>query len=145
RGPLPPPLSTGGRTMRRTALTLLLLGALAGGARASDRIGAFALVDKVVFEPDARAPRRVQVWGTFTLVKDTKGRSYTAPPRGYLYYSAEPGKEVLSRREWADFRKVAGTGEVVGFGRSSQRARIGNLRKPDQNPDSPDPYPLNFG
>src|SRR5262245_40679557 len=42
--------------------------------RASDPIGIYAFVDKVVFEPNADKPERIQVWGGFALAE---GYGYT--------------------------------------------------------------------
>ncbi|HWN99480.1 MAG TPA: hypothetical protein VNS63_09445, partial [Blastocatellia bacterium] len=33
----------------------------------SDWTGVYARVDKVVFEPNAGAPERIQIWGAFAL------------------------------------------------------------------------------
>jgi hypothetical protein len=134
--------------MKRTVLTLLVLGLLVGVARASDRIAGFATIDKVVLERGKKdRPTAVQLWGTFTLLKDPDARSYGAPVRGYLRYSIIAGKESACLREWADLEKLAGTGSVVGFGRSSTVAALGKVRAPNTDPAAaePTPYPLNFG
>src|SRR5690348_11922278 len=102
--------------MRRTLLlTAAALLALAGAARASDPVGIYGLVEKVVLEPDDTKPERAQVWGAFRLAKGG-GDTYTEPAYGYLYYSAADGKQDQCRREWADLKRVAGTGQVVAFG-----------------------------
>src|SRR5262245_22795265 len=117
----------------------------AGPAWASDRIGGFAVIDKVILEGEERAPKRVQLWGAFTLAEDVDGRSYSAPAWGYLYYAAPAGKEAACLREWRDFERAAGTGEVIGFGVSRRLAEMGKLRKPADKVENPDSYPLNFG
>ena len=38
------------------------------------------------------------------------------PERGYLYFVADKDKEAVSRREWADLKRVAGTGQCVALG-----------------------------
>jgi hypothetical protein len=131
--------------MKRIVLTLLCLGLLVGIARASDRIGAYATIDKVVIDASKGGAPTVRLWGTFTLARDANGRSYSTPARGCLYYSAIPGKEGACRREWADLEKLAGTGQVVGFGRSSTVDVLGKVRAADARPADPTPYPLNFG
>src|SRR5690348_2745074 len=78
-------------------------------ARASDPVGAYALIDKVVLEPNADAPTRIQVWGAFTFATEGSGDTYAAPVRGYLYYHAVKGKEDTCRNEWKDMKKIAGT------------------------------------
>src|SRR6516162_4868387 len=108
--------------MKRTACivctTLLLVSGWKAPARASDAIGIYALIDKVVLEPNAEAPTRIQVWGAFTFAKEAGGNSYAAPVRGYLYYRVVEGKEDVCRKEWADMKKVDGSGEVIGMGSS---------------------------
>jgi hypothetical protein len=132
--------------MRRTTWAAALLGLLAGGAAtASDRIGGFGIIDKVVLEPDTKAPTRAQVWGTFTVASDANGRSYTAPAYGYLYVSAPAGQEETCRKEWKDFQRYAGTGDVVGFGRSSTIADTVRVRAASDRPNKADTYPVNFG
>src|SRR4029434_2120816 len=55
-------------------------------ARASDPIGVFAKIDKVVLEPNDTAPERIQLWGSFCLADDKDRDSYLAPQKGYLFY-----------------------------------------------------------
>jgi hypothetical protein len=111
-------------------------------AWASDPVGIFALVEKVVPEPNAQAPERVQVWGVFEL-PGRDGESYTSPARGYLYFGLTPGQEQTCRREWADLQRIAGTGQCVGFG-SRYRVKAA-LRKADEKPSAPDAYPVEMG
>ena len=51
----------------KTALAVLVLFA-AGDLIASGPVGIYAMVDKVVFEPNDTAPERIQIWGAFALV-----------------------------------------------------------------------------
>ena len=87
---------------------------------ASGNAAIYALVSKVVLEPNDRAPERIQIWGAFTLV-NAHGSMYgdtLTPQRGYLYFDL-PGDErerMASLKEWTDFKAVAGTGQVVAFG-----------------------------
>src|SRR5262245_3945805 len=132
--------------MKRIAWGFALVALVAAGpASASDRIGGFAVVDKVVLEPSDRSPKRVQLWGTFTLVEDADGRSYTAPARGYLYFAAPAGQEAACLKEWRDFERAASKGEVIGFGRAWRLEEFNRLRKPTEKVEKPTPYPLNFG
>lgn len=109
----------------------------------SDRTGIYARVDKVVLEPNAASPERIQVWGAFALASKEDRRSYDPSQRGYLYFSCKPGKEESCRKEWADLKAIAGTGQVVGFGgRSMPRPRV---RKAEDKVADPDEYPVNFG
>jgi hypothetical protein len=108
----------------------------------SDAIGIFARVDKVVFEPNAEAPERIQIWGAFALAGRENGNVYRAPQRGYLYYSLKPGKEEVCRKEWADLKAVAGTDQIIGFGMRYQPV---HLRKAEDKPADPDVYPVGYG
>lgn len=109
----------------------------------SDWIAVYSIIDKVVFEPNDAAPERVQLWGDFALARPNDRNFYDAPQRGYLYLSLVPGKEDACRREWNDFRTLAGTGQVVGFGgRNAPRVRV---RKAGEKVDKPDVYPMAYG
>src|SRR5688500_6021172 len=102
--------------MRRTSiLSVLVVLVLAVTARASDPIGIYALVDCVVMEPSEGMAERVQVWGVFTTA-ERQTRSYTEPVRGYLYYALPGDQQEQARTEWADLKRLAGSGEIVGYG-----------------------------
>ena len=84
---------------------------------ASDPVGVYAIVQKVVFEPNDKAPERIQIWGVFALADTSRpGGNYSKPERGYLYFSLPKGRESVALKEWADFKAVAGTGQGVAFG-----------------------------
>jgi hypothetical protein len=109
----------------------------------SDWTGIYARVDKVVLEPNATAPERIQVWGAFALASKTDRSTYESAQRGYLYFSCQPGKADVCRKEWADLKAIAGTDQIIGFGgRTLSRPR---LRKAEDKVAEPDEYPLNFG
>lgn len=110
---------------------------------ASDWIGIYARIDKVVFEPNATAPERIQIWGAFALASKENRNSYQSAKRGYLYYSLRPGKEEVCRKEWADLNGRAGTDQIIGFG--SRDMPTGSVRKADDKAASPDVYPVGFG
>ena len=114
-------------------------------ARASDPIGAYVLIDKVVLEPNAESPMHIQVWGAFSFAKETDSDTYAAPVRGYLYYRVMKGKEDVCRKEWADMKKVAGTGEVLGMGSRFNRAALGAVHRASDKAEKADPYPLGMG
>src|SRR5215212_10030896 len=102
--------------------------ALTSGLWASDPVGVYALIDKVVFEPSEGKPQRAQIWGAFALAEAKFGDEYLAPIRGYLYYTLPGEKDEVVQAEWADMKKVAGTGQVIAFGsryKSSGRVRGG--------------------
>jgi hypothetical protein len=129
--------------MTRTPyLAVAVLFLLAAAARASDPVGIYAVIDKVVLEPSARAPERIQVWGVFALARPP-GDSYTEPARGYLYYSLNPDQPEATRKEWADLKKMAGSTQCVAFG--SRHKEKGTVRKASEMPNAPDVYPVGFG
>jgi hypothetical protein len=142
---------------------------------ASGRVGIYAVISKVVFEPNATSPERIQIWGAFTLVNGgtgSAGKTLT-PKRGYLYFMLPSASDTRSPREaalkeWADFKAIAGTGQAVAFGDFgyigefsdsflSERSNSPSMSDAaiffwDQKirgertaPQSPDRYPLNMG
>jgi hypothetical protein len=131
------------RRMLVVALLVTLCGPPVGSAAYSDRIGVYARIDKVIFEPNATAPERIQIWGAFAFAREGD-RNYYEPARtGYLYYALQPGKEEVCRKEWADFKAIAGTDQVIGFG--SRSVATGRLREGKAKPSDPDAYPVANG
>ena len=133
--------------MHRISCVLSLAALLAAGAaQASAPIGGYMTVDRVVLSP-AAAPTTIQVWGSFVLATPGADLTYGSPRRGYLYYEAPAGKEALCRKEWADLKKTAGTGEVIGFGRRyrDELKKLGKVRQADAKPGEPDTYPIGCG
>jgi hypothetical protein len=111
---------------------------------ASDPMGVYAIVDKVVLEPTEAEPTRIQIWGAFAL-SDGKARAdtYGAPQVGYIYYSCPAGQERACRNEWSDLKSMAGKGVGVGFG--GRYIATGRVRKAAEQPASPDVYPIKMG
>lgn len=130
-------------TFRFFACTAAMLGILAIPVRASDPVGIYALVEKVVFEPATGDAQRVQVWGVFATSESMRGDDYQPAQRGYLYYTLKPGQEEVCKREWSDLKSVAGKGQGIGFGRRYQPN--GRVRTAAEKPSSPDVYPIGFG
>jgi hypothetical protein len=126
------------------------LGLTAFTAVASDPVGVYTIVEKVTFEPNDTSPQRVQVWGVFAIATPP-GDAYTSPARGYMYFAAAPGQEAIAKKEWADLKSVAGTGQGVAFG--GRYTRTGNqveilrvsVRNRDAKPENPDTYPIANG
>jgi hypothetical protein len=138
------------RTKWTTAAVACGLGLAAIPVAASDPVGVYCVVQRVVMAPDEQHPTSVQVWGACAAANGgvAEDGSYTpgwyaAPRKGYLYYSAPKGKEDICLREWTDLKRVAGTGEVVGFG--SRRLNNGRLRLAAELPKDPDAYPIQMG
>jgi len=123
---------------------------MVAGVKASDPVGVYAIVERVVFEPSEAAPRNVQVWGAFTAAVQPETRSYKPEEaygpvgRGYLYYTCAPAQLSACAAEWSDLKSVAGKMEVVGFSTrwGSPKPR---LRLAGEAPASPDPYLMNVG
>lgn len=122
-------------------LVILSLGVV--DLRASDPVGIFAVIDKVVFEPNETSPQRIQIWGAFSLAKGRFGSDYEPPQIGYLYFTVKPGQEEICRKEWADLKSVAGTRQAVTF--ASRYNPIGRVRKEADKLDTPDVYPTGMG
>ena len=115
--------------------------ALTGRVTASDPMGVYCIVDRVVLEPADQA-ERAQVWGTCAIA-NARDWYFQAPAKGYFYYSLPAGKESVARAEWSDLRAVAGTNEAVGFGR--RYMTVGRFRAASESPSAPDPYPIHIG
>ena len=135
---------------RTTAARIAVVGAIAaawtvGAVRltASDPIGLYAVIDKVVVEPAQGPTQRIQVWGAFALADTRNQDDYGAPQKGYLYYSCAPQQESTCRNEWADLQSVAGKGVGVGFG--GRFIATGRVRDAADKPTSPDVYPIRMG
>jgi hypothetical protein len=128
---------------------------------ASGPIGVYALIDKVVLEPNDAAPDRAQIWGVFVVADRQQGTPVFPAKRGYLYAQL-PGAGVwregqsrseVARREWNDLKAVANTGQAVGFGSSWVGNGIGiggpddpyRVRPASESPSAPSPYVLNAG
>src|SRR5260370_1743064 len=110
--------------MYRIACLLALAALVAGGAaRASDPIGAYTIVDKVVLEP-ADAPTTIQIWGRFALAMEKKGDTYSDPVRGYMYYKAPSGKEDVCRKECNHLNKPSPTPPPTAFRHCSDFANL---------------------
>lgn len=174
------------KTAAKVFLTVLILLLATSAVLASGQVGIYAVVGKVVFEPNDKTPERIQIWGAFTLVDggtDSGGKTLT-PQRGYLYFSLpgtgnfgtdNRGQKGAALKEWADFKAIAGTGQVVafgslsyigvfsdelisrpagmppyvlmtpGYGDSIQLHSKNPIRQESAAPAAPDSYPLNTG
>ena len=137
------PLARLGNLPKLLCAAALLAGA-AASARASDPTGIYAFVDRVVFEPSETAPERIQVWGGFALAKTENRNDYYDAERGCLYFKLRPGDEEVCKKEWADLKSVAGTGQIVAFGSRPENKAI-TLRKTDAKVEKPDVYPKGWG
>jgi hypothetical protein len=133
------------KTQRFRGVLLGLTGLLVTmlNVRASDPVGVYAVVDKVVLEPNGTSPQRIQIWGVFAPW-ESYGDVYAAPKRGYLYYKiADRSNGKVERAEWTDLKALAGTGQGVAFGQRHQAP--GRIRPASEKPTSPDDYVLGSG
>src|SRR5688500_20398867 len=86
------------RTARRVWLSgLAMVFGVIASTSASDLVGVYAFIDKVVLEPSDAAPQRIQLWGGFALAEGG-GEKYAPAQRGYLYYKLPAGKRSEERR-----------------------------------------------
>jgi hypothetical protein len=125
---------------------MILSAACAGWAvtvRASDPVGVYAVVEKIVLEPSDAAPQRIQIWGAFSMADSNHTDNYGPAQRGYLYYSCPRGEETVCRNEWADLKTVAGKSTGIGFG--GRYKELGRVRKADEKAAAPDTYPIQLG
>ena len=62
----------------RTIGGVIVLGLLTLTAtlRASDMVGVYGVIEKLVLEPAGAAPQRIQVWGAFALADQKSGSTY---------------------------------------------------------------------
>ena len=129
---------------KRTAALAMLGAAFALGVvlQASDMVGIYGVVEKVVIEPNDKAPERIQIWGAFAIAEG-RGSTYGPVQRGYLYYTCPSGQENVCRKEWSDLKSVAGKGTAVGLG--MRYKPTGRVRKADEKVASADPYPIQMG
>src|SRR5258706_8456994 len=113
--------------MKKIYCPLFMLLLMSSLSQASDPIGIYALIDKVVMEPSDAQPHRVQIWGAFSVAMRQYGDQYTVPVRGYLYYELPAEKSAVAKAEWADMQKAAGTGQIIAFG--SRYTQFGTIRR----------------
>lgn len=130
----------------RTILAVTGLLVAAAHVTASGPLGIYGIVERVVLEPNEKSPERIQVWGAFAYVDGIAGQGLTvsAAKRGYLYFRLPSSPIGLTnqaiKKEWADLKAVAGTGQAIGFGQWGYIGGFGGLR-PDMRSDMP-PYIL---
>lgn len=124
------------------AVLSLVAGIAVIGLDASDRIGVYAVIDKVTFEPASGPPQRALLWGAFAVAKRGDANYYDPVQRGYLYFSLGDSHE-LALREWNDLKALADGKQIVAFGtRFGQSVR---LRTDKEKPQSPDQYVVGIG
>lgn len=123
---------------------------MVASVKASDPVGVYAMVERVVFAPSEAAPKSVQVWGVFTPSIEPPRPTYKPEQaygdvqKGYMYFTCAADKMATCLAEWSDLKSMAGKTEVVGFStrwaRSKARVRLAN-----ETPSAPDMYESNVG
>ena len=106
-------------TTTRMVLLFVVISAAAANLIASGPVGIYAILDKVIFEPNDNAPERIQLWGAFKYVEGGLQRpgNTSLTQRGYLYFKLPSGsQQPAAKSEWRDLKAIAGTGQAVGFG-----------------------------
>jgi hypothetical protein len=125
----------------RLVVTVLVAWFAIAHVTASGPVGIYGIVEKVVFEPHETAPDRVQIWGAFAYVDGGAANDGVSEPRrGYMYFKIPthmPAAPDVIRREWADLKAVAGTGQAVGFGSWLYTGRFGALQTHTSSEDPP--------
>jgi hypothetical protein len=123
--------------MKASVTVLAVVSLLVGAShlRASGPLGIYGIVERVVFEPNETAPERIQVWGAFAYVDGAAGEGLTVSvaKRGYLYLRLDPSQADAIKREWADLKSVAGTGQAIGFGTWAYIGRFSSLQTDARN------------
>lgn len=115
--------------IRVLPLALAVATAASIAVAASGGAGIYGIVERVVFEPNAQAPERVQVWGAFAYVDGGVGSAGATSPvrRGFLYFKLPVSGAAQARVEWRDLQSVAGSGQAVAFGQWMYIGAFGGL------------------
>ena len=131
-------------------LAVLASMVMVASVKASDPVGVYAMVERVVFEPSEAAPKSVQIWGAFTPSIEPPRPTYKPEQaygdvqKGYMYFTCAADKASICAAEWSDLKSVAGKLEVVGFSTRWARAKA-RVRPASETPASPDMYESNVG
>ncbi len=117
---------------------------------ASDPVGVYAMVERVVMQPGNNTPKTVQIWGAFAPSVEPPRptykpeQAYGEVQRGYMYFACPAEKSAMCAAEWNDLKTVAGTSEVVGFSTRWARSKA-RVRLSTEAVSSPDIYETNVG
>ncbi len=118
--------------------------------KASDPVGVYAMVERVVMEPSESAPKTVQIWGVFTPSVEPPRPTYKPEQaygdvqKGYMYFTCAADKGAMCAAEWSDLKSVAGKSEIVGFSTRWARSKA-RVRTATETPSAPDMYEMNVG
>src|SRR5215471_12154954 len=100
--------------LSRAGFVIALILATVIQVRASGTIGIYAIVEKVVLEPNDKSPARIQIWGVFAYADGgaRQGGPASSSRRGYLYFKLPDGNSEAALKEWTDLKAIAGTGQA---------------------------------
>jgi hypothetical protein len=150
------------RTMLFAMLIALMVCSAATPLLADGPVGVYAMVQKVVMEPNEQMPSRIQIWGVFVWVDGgvkTPG-PINLPQRGYLYFKLpeNPAQAAAAKMQWGEIKTLAGTSQVIAFGNwnyagpfedlyipapgNSEEVRV---RKQNETPAKAITYPAGMG
>jgi len=145
--------------MKTSALLLTTLIVLGTAVSASplqsqyraEYIGIYGIVETVAFEPNEESPQRIKIWGAFTVPVPMSSFQRKPAQRGYLYFAMVPSLEASARKEWAEIKTAAGTGQGIGFGRywvsgngpaNNPRSALDVSVHRESETAAPEPYPV---
>lgn len=135
-----------------TLAVLIVVWGFADRVSASDHTGIYAVIEEVTITGAGTVDETVRMRGVFSLA--TGRNEYKPPIYGDMLFRLKKGDEEICRKEWADLKRMAGTGQVVAFsGRYLRRTRdyaeLGRVYKPGQEPaksgEALTPYSSNIG
>jgi hypothetical protein len=116
-------------------------------ASASNPASAWADVEEVTFEPDAKdvtTATRVIIRGVIARSNmDASFPTYAKPQRGFFYYECPAGKLDLCRLEWKDIAGAVGTTNCAGWGDGAKSP--GTINAWCAAKGTADLYPLHMG
>ena len=125
---------------------VILSAACAGWAvtlNASDPVGVYAVVEKIVLEPSDAAPQRIQIWGAFCWPTPTIRTIMDRRNAATFITRARRGRTASAGTNGADLKTVAGKNTGIGFG--GRYKDLGRVRRADEKAASPDTYPIQLG
>ena len=124
----------------------------------SARVGIYAIVDSVSFEPAEGVAQRIRINGAFAYAEQHCGdcmfvadanrtMRFTDARKGFMYFqlpdlSSGVTQSVIDamRREWSDIKSVAGTGQAIAFGSWKYAGDIESFREFMKSPNAPGYY-----
>jgi len=110
------------RSSKPFLVALLLLSVAPFVSASLRQVQIYGIVERVVFEPNERAPERIKIYGAFAFLYTNQepvsnGADPYTPHKGYLYFKLPTvPDDAAAKREWADLKAVAGTGQPIMFG-----------------------------